>query len=310
MMLSRGKEILHIHGLMFFVRLFSRLPLSVLYLISDLQYVLLYHLLRYRRKIVRNNLVGCFPGVSSADIKTIEKKFYRNLCDFAVETIKQLTMSKEDLLKRTVFINQGDLQVYRDRGTSVLLLAAHTFNWEWMLSAGSLVLPMQVDFVYQPQSGAFANHLSLETRTRFGAHPIEREKVGRESVRRKDIVRAIATVADQFPGHHFNKRYWTEFMGRQTAFFHGIAQLAILMRSPVFFCQIMRIGRGRFEVTLKKIADIPATESEALHILDVYARETERVIRQQPENWLWSHNRWKMVDEMREKDVQKVGSRQ
>jgi KDO2-lipid IV(A) lauroyltransferase len=295
-------ENLHLRGQMLLVRLFSSLPFALLYLISDLLYLLLYHVIRYRRGIVRDNLVACFPEMSLADVREIEKKFYRNLCDFGVETIKQLTMTRDELLRRTVFVNGRELQSYKDSGTSVLLLAAHTFNWEWMLSAGSIVLPMQVDFVYQPQSGAFANRLSLKTRTRFGAHAIEREKVGRESVRRKGIVRAVATVADQFPGHHFNRRYWTEFMGRHTAFFHGIGQLALLMQSPVFFCQIIRTGRGTFEVTLRKLSDAPATDAEALHVLDLYARETERVIRQQPENWLWSHNRWKEINETRQKD--------
>jgi KDO2-lipid IV(A) lauroyltransferase len=282
---------------MLFLRLISRLPFSILYLISDFAFLLVFYIVRYRRKIVRNNLTECFPTKPTSEIIQIEKKFFRNLCDFPVETLKLLTMSKEELLRRIVFLNAEDTRQYKDRGVSILMLASHTFNWEWLLAAGSLNLPMQVDFVYQPQTSGFANRLSLATRTRFGAYAIEREKVGRESVRRKDIVRATATVADQFPGHHFHRRYWTQFMGRPTAFFHGIAQLAVLMKSPVFFCDIVRRGRGRFDVRLKRIAEAPTTEEESLKVLDLYARETERVIMAQPDNWLWSHNRWKNVDE-------------
>jgi KDO2-lipid IV(A) lauroyltransferase len=169
---------------------------------------------------------------------------------------------------------------------------------------------MQVDFVYQPQASQFANKLSLATRTRFGAYAVEREKVGREAVRRKNMVRATATVADQFPGHHNHRRYWTKFMGQPTAFFHGIAQLAVLVQSPVFFCEIVRRGRGRYDVTLKKISEAPADEVSGLAMLEQYAKETERLIYAQPDNWLWSHNRWKSlgVSESSEKDTASDGN--
>jgi KDO2-lipid IV(A) lauroyltransferase len=281
---------------MFFVRLLSRLPLWILYRVSDLTYLLLFYVIRYRRDIVRRNLSGCFPSIEIREMVRIERKFYKNLCDFPVETLKLLTMSKEELLRRTRFLNANELKPYKDNEVNVVMLAAHTFNWEWMLAAGSIALPMQVDFVYQPQRSAFANMLSLKTRTRFGAYAIEREKVGRESLRRKDLTRTIATVADQFPGHSNHRRYWTTFMGRETAFFYGIAQLAVLNQSPVYFAEITRKARGQFEVRLKKISEVPATEEASLKMLDAYARETERLIREQPDNWLWSHNRWKVLD--------------
>jgi KDO2-lipid IV(A) lauroyltransferase len=284
---------------MFFLRLFSRLPLSVLYHLSDFMFFVSYHIIRYRRAIVHRNLVACFPQAAASEIQKIEKQFYRNLCDFPVETLKLLTMPKEELLRRIVFLNAGEFQQYKDRHVSILMLASHTFNWEWLLAAGSLNLPMQVDYVYQPQASGFANKVSLATRTRFGAYAVEREKVGREAIKRKNIVRATATVADQFPGHHNHRRYWTQFIGQPTAFFHGIAQLAVLIKSPVFFCEIVRKGRGQYDVTLKKIAEAPTSEEESLRVLDLYAKETERTILRQPDNWLWSHNRWKEVTEER-----------
>lgn len=278
---------------MLLLRLLSRLPFPILFLISDIAFVLIFHAFRYRRRITHQNLITCFPGKTRDEIYKIEKKFYRNLCDFPFETFKLLTMPKDQLLQRIVFLNAHEMQSYKDKGVSILMLASHTFNWEWLLAAGSINLPMQVDFVYQPQASGFANHLSLATRTRFGAYPIEREKVGREAVRRKDMVRATATVADQFPGHHNHRRYWTRFMGRPTAFFYGVSQLAVLLKSPAFFCEIVRRGRGRYDVTLRKISDAPSDEAAALAMLDRYVRETERLIHAQPENWLWSHNRWK-----------------
>ena len=246
--------------------------------------------------MVQQNLVNSFPSRPASEINDIERKFYRNLCDFSVESLKLLTMSGNELISRVVFKNADEMQQYKDQGVSVLLLASHLFNWEWLLAAGCLELPMAVDFVYQPQSNSLANDLSLAMRTRFGGRAVARETVGRDSVRRRDIVHATATVADQFPGHFNHRRYWATFLGQRTAFFHGIAQLAVLMRSPVYFCEIQRTGRGRFEVNLVKVSDAPATEEDALMIIDAYAKMSENVIERQPENWLWSHNRWKDAD--------------
>lgn len=281
---------------MFLLRLISRLPLGALYVLSDVLFFFAFHLLRYRRKQVRQNLSNSFPSRSSAELAAIEKRFYRNLCDFSVETLKLLTISRKELIERTVFVNAAAMQEHKDKNVSVLLLASHLFNWEWLLAAGCLELPVPVDFVYQPLSNQVANKFSLAIRTRFGGRAVARETVGRDAVRRRDIVHATATVADQFPGHFNHRRYWATFLGQRTAFFHGIAQLAVLMRSPVYFCEILRTGRGRFQVTLQKLSDAPQTETEAVHFIDRYAQALERIIEKQPDNWLWSHNRWKDAD--------------
>lgn len=283
---------------MFVLRLISRLPLRVLYVLSDLLFVIAFHVIRYRRKLVRANLVSSFPSKSPGEIRMIERKFFRNLCDFPVESLKLLSMSRDELLARTVFVNASEMEQYKSKGVSVLLLASHMFNWEWLLAAGCLNLPTPVDFVYQPQRSSLANKFSLAIRTRFGGRAIPRETVGREALRRKEVVRAIATVADQFPGHFNHRRYWTTFLGQRTAFFYGIAQLAVLMQSPVYFCEITRTGRGRFEVVLRKLSDAPATEEEAVKFIDIYAARSGQLIERQPENWLWSHNRWKDAGEI------------
>ena len=78
----------------------SILPLQVLYLISDALYVLVYHIIGYRKKVVMANLAQAFPDKSKEEITAIAKKYYHNLTDMMVETIKLLTMSKAQLQKR------------------------------------------------------------------------------------------------------------------------------------------------------------------------------------------------------------------
>ncbi len=278
---------------MFLLKLLSRLPLRVLYVLADFIFVIAFYVLRYRRQVVMTNLENSFPHKDRKELHKIEKAFYRNLCDYAAETLRLLSIDKYELKERMDFINADVIREFTDKNHSVLILASHQFNWEWLLAAGCLYLPVPVDFVYQPQSSAVSNQFSLATRTRFGGHAVKRETVGREALRRKDIIRATAIVADQYPGHFNHRKYWAKFLGQNTAFFHGISQLATLTDSGVYFAAIKKRSRGHYQVELIRIASPPFTEESSLAIIDQYIIESEKVINDQPEGWLWSHKRWK-----------------
>jgi KDO2-lipid IV(A) lauroyltransferase len=282
--------------IMFLLKVVSRLPLPVLYVISDVIFLITFYVIRYRRKVVMENLVKSFPHKTSEDLKQIERLFYRNLCDYAAETLRLLTISKKELQRRVVFTNADVIKEFTNKNHSVLILAAHQFNWEWLLAAGCFNLPVPVDFVYQPQSSNLANAFSIAIRTRFGGHPVKRETVGREALRRKQIVRATAIVADQYPGHFNHRKYWATFLSQRTAFFHGISQLATLADAGAYFAAIRKTSRGHYEVTLIKLASPPYSEESSLSIIDRYIEESEKVIHGQPEGWLWSHKRWKQLE--------------
>lgn len=230
-----------------------------------------------------------FPSKTEKDLRKIEKGFYKNLCDYGVETLKLLTISKEELSTRMVFHRPELIHELAKENKSVLIYASHQFNWEWLLAAGSFSLPMPVDFVYQQQSSGLFNDFSLLCRTRFGAYPILRQHVGRESLKRKHITRAIAIVADQFPGHE--KKYWTNFLHQETAFFQGIGQLAVVTQYPSFYFVVRKIKRGYYETKCVLIAAPPY--KDGLEIIEAYAKTTEKVIDENPSGWLWSHKRWK-----------------
>lgn len=270
---------------MFLLRLFSRLPLGVLYTISDVIFVLTFYIFRYRRSVVMSNLKNSFPHKSEKEFARIERDFYRNLCDYAAETLRLLSISEEELRKRVVFTNADVIKEFIGKNQSVLTLASHQFNWEWLLAAGCLYLPAPVDFVYLPQKSKLANDFAFAIRTRFGAFAIPRETVGREALRRKEIIRVTAIVADQYPGHFNHRRYWATFLGQRTAFFYGITQLATLQNAASYFSAIKKTSRGHYEVTLIKLDDS--------RIIDHYIEESEKMINEQPSGWLWSHKRWK-----------------
>ncbi len=277
---------------MFFLRILSRLPFRVLYLFSDFLFFIAYRVIKYRRKIVFRNMKNSFPGKSDEEIRGFEKEFYHNLCDYAVETLKLLTISQQELNRRMVFLNPETIDPFKASKQSVIYVTSHQFNWEWLVAAGNFSLPIPVDFVYQPLSNKFFDRFSLTLRTRFGAYPIKRAEVAREIVKRKDITRGVAIVADQFPGHGNDKRYWTNFLNQDTAFFQGINQLVFMTQYPVFFAKVTHAKRGFYEIELVKIAE-PPYEKDNFEMIENYARATEAVIKKDPAGWLWSHNRWK-----------------
>lgn len=249
-------------------------------------------MVRYRRKMVWKNLRNSFPDKNDAELRRIEKDFYRNLCDYALEMLKLLTIRRDDLAKRMVFNNTSLIDQYKVKGQSVIVLAAHQFNWEWMLASGSFNLPMDLDFVYQPQNNEFFNHFSLLSRCRFGAYGIRRDEVAREMVKRKDKLRLIAIVADQYPGYKKDKKHPVKFLHQDTVFFMGASQIAHLSQYPVLYAEIHKLRRGYYQVNFVHVAEPPYTKDDH-SMIDRYAHAVESTIQQHPSGWLWSHNRWK-----------------
>lgn len=277
---------------MILVKLISRLPFWILYLFSDFLFLVTFYVVRYRRKLVWNNLSSAFPQKSHTELQAIEREFYRNLCDYVVEMLKLLTISQEELGKRVVFRNPEVSAKYILQGQSILCLASHQFNWEWLLTAGSFKLPGQMDFVYQSVNNNFFDRFSLFSRTRFGAHAITRTQVAREIMKRRDIVRNIAIVGDQYPGLKQDKRYSISFLNQDTVFFYGSAQLARLTQYPVVYYALRKVRRGYYETTIIELAHPPYSKDDDAMLIH-YVREVELVIQERPSEWLWSHNRWK-----------------
>lgn len=277
---------------MFFLRLLSRLPLSVLYAFSDLLFILSYYIARYRRKLIRRNLQNSFPDKNEKELRAIEKEFFSNLCDYAVESLKLITVPRDELSRRMLFKDLSAVEAFRASNQSILFLASHQFNWEWLLVSASVNFPMNIDFVYQPVSNKFINALTLSMRMRFGAYPIRRNEVARELAKRKHILRGIATVADQYPGYGSDKKFITRFLNQETAFFMGTNQLALLSQYPAVYYKPKKIRRGYY-LAVPVIVAIPPYPKESQIVIEKYVQHVEEAINEYPPGWLWSHNRWK-----------------
>lgn len=277
---------------MFFLRLLSYLPLSVLYALSDFLFFASYHIVGYRKKVVRKNIQNSFPEKTLAERKLIEKEFYRNLCDYGVETLKLLTISKSELMRRMRFANHELLENYKSKNQSIFFLASHQFNWEWMLVSASLSFPFDIEFVYQPVKNKFFDRFSLETRSRFGALGIRRKDVAREIIKRRSKLKGLASVADQYPGYESDKKYRTRFLNQDTVFFYGTNQLAQLTQFPTLYYKVEKIKRGYYLSTPVVLGE-PPYEKTSDAVIERYVKELEKSIQAAPANYLWSHKRWK-----------------
>lgn len=273
------------------LKIISWLPLRIWYRISDGLYYLLWRVFRYRRRVVLQNLAHAFPEKPAEDLEQIARQFYRHLSDVIVESLKTLTLSRQALARRVQITNREVIEKYYHQKQSVIVVTSHQGNWEWLLVSCSAQLPFWVDAVYQELANPFFNELMKKIRGRFGAYMVERGVAFREIVRRKNLTRIIALVADQ-GGTLTPHTYWTQFMHQDTPFYDGPERIARKTRMPVLFVEMYRTGRGFYQITFKELGQYPFP-SEHGHLTELYVREVEAAIRQHPAEWLWSHKRWK-----------------
>jgi KDO2-lipid IV(A) lauroyltransferase len=276
---------------MLILKLLSLVPLRILYLLSDVLYIFSYYIFQYRKKVIKENLYKAFPEKTPEEINWITKKFYRNLTDIVVEIIKVLSLKKEELDRRVIATNINLPLKHLQQNESIIVLAGHQCNWEWLLSACMLKGGYPIDAVYKPLNSKFSDKLMLTIRSKFGATPVSMKDTLREQIRKKNIPHGLAMVADQTPLKN-EIQYWTTFFNQDTPYYVGSDKIARLLNMPVFFVGMKRVKRGFYEITFKELGLPPYTASE-FDITEKYNQLLEEEIRNQPENWLWSHRRWK-----------------
>ena len=277
---------------MLLFRLFSKLPLEVLFIFSDLLYLLAYYVLGYRKKIVLSNIKHAFPEKSDNEVKSIARKFYRNFTDSMAETVKLLTMSEKELSRRFVAKNTNLVFDKVDNGEIVIGMCGHFFNWEGHLVAVSSKISSKCETVYTKLSQPFFEKVMKSIRCRFGAMLTERKSFQRAFLRQRNQPRLMVLAADQRPNLS-DIRYWTEFMNRETAFFEGGEKLAKKFNCRVIYAHTSKPKRGHYIFEYQEIALPPYTDDSPHSITDKFIFHLENNIRDCPSLYLWSHNRWK-----------------
>ena len=277
---------------MFFLKLIGHLPLFVLYRIATLSKWLLYFVFSYRKKVIVNNIKNSFPELSTSQVNALTIKFYGYFTDLMVEFFRGSAISKKEMLDRVSLVNEQIITNYLDKGIPVVLVAGHQGNWEWAVHRLALSENLY-DIVYQKLSSPLFNDFTFWVRSRFGSNVLMEK---RESVvlarDRKNIPRAICLAADQSPSKP-ESAYWTNFLNQPTGFFTGMERFAREYEYPVIFVELIRIKRGFYTMSFEELIQPSYDNVEKGAIIELFARRLEKSVLKYPDQYLWSHKRWK-----------------
>ena len=281
--------------LYFYFWLHALLPLKILYILSDILFFPMFYIVRYRRKLVYQNMKDSFPEKSEKEIRRMEKAFYHHFCDYIVETIKLLHISDKETRKRVKFHNTEALQEIVDNGGSCLMLLGHYGNWEFVPSVTLWMRKGSVIFaqIYRRLKIKFFDRFFLKLRGRYHWECIAKQDTLRSILRYKSSGRPSITgfMADQTPSPA-NIHHWVNFLNHDTPVFTGVEKIAHKVGFSVFYFDVEKIKRGYYSVTIREISKNPK-ETEEFEITNKYMEMMETTILRAPEYWLWTHNRWK-----------------
>ena len=276
--------------------LLALLPFRALYVLSDIFFVLVYYIVKYRRKVVYSNMRNSFPDKSEDEIRKMERGFYHHFCDYAVETIKLLHISDATTKRRFVMENTEILQKALDENRQVILMLGHYGNWEYVPS-----ITLWLDYpsnaaigeLYRPLKNRWFDEFFLKLRSRYKTVNIPKNDVLREFIkfRRDSRPSIIGFMADQTPSP-VNIHYWSNFLNQDTPMLTGIERIAKKFGSTLVYVDMIKVKRGYYRIIYSEVTQTPKDYNE-FEITEIYTRLMEKTILRAPEFWLWTHKRWK-----------------
>jgi KDO2-lipid IV(A) lauroyltransferase len=269
------------------------LPLNILYIFSDILFLLLYYFPSYRRKIVAENLGNSFPEKSANEIARIERKFYRHLSDLFIETLKLTHLSNKELKKRFKISNPELLDRLYDSGRDVAAVYGHYNNWEWLGISLSLYTKYKCIGVYKPLKNKMFNKLINDYRLRNGGDLAPMQLIVRKIIENqsRNIKALYAFMADQTPAKTLIE-YYTDFLNQETPVFLGPEKIAAKYDMSVVFLNIQKVKRGYYSMTVELLFDT-TKDLRKYQVTETHVKRLEEIIRNRPEYWIWTHRRWK-----------------
>ncbi|WP_055096646.1 lysophospholipid acyltransferase family protein [Flavobacterium aquidurense] len=272
--------------------LISILPFRLFYWLSDCVYFLVYHIIGYRIKVVRENLALTLPHLNKKERKEVEKKFYQHMCDMFLEMIKTMSISPEEMQKRFTVTNIEVLREYEKKGKSVVLVASHYASWEWLLTINKRIAFRGIG-VYKKIANPYFDKLIRKIRSKYDAELVEtRKTIPLMAQNQRDgILSLYGLASDQSP--KLDRIFHSmKFMGIEVPVHTGAEMLAKKYDLSVIFVKVNKVARGYYEATIIPIAEDPKDYAN-FEITEKYLREVEKQIYEAPEYYLWTHKRWK-----------------
>ena len=278
----------------------ARLPLIILYGLAGGIYLLLRYVVRYRWGVVLENLRNSFPERSEAEVRRIGQQFYWHFAQVVVEIIKLGAISSAELRQRMHFMNPELMTRHFTENRLVLALGSHRGNWEWILSGAALEFSGRAAGVYKPLTNKFFEYFMRRLRTRLGADAVPMLATLRYLVQHRGQGRTLSLLTDQAASKD-DRPYWTEFLHQEAGFYTSADRLAQQFDCAVLYVGIRRIRRGYYEVKFTELPDGRAVaagansldEGQRFPVTEAFIRHLEADIRAVPEQYLWTHRRWK-----------------
>lgn len=275
----------------FILKLVAKFPFWIIYLLSDLFYLVVYYIIGYRKEVVVQNLQNAFPEKNEQEILSISKDYFRHFCDLTLETIKIHGMTEKDFRQRMIVKNPESVNHYFEKGKSIVVLTAHYNNWEWG-ACFPLYVKHTVLGVYKPLNNEKFDTFMHKMRRSMGAELIQNSKILRRvlQAQKSNEPVFIWLAGDQTPSH--SHKLWFRFLNQDALFYPGPAVISRKFNQPVFFQRLEKTGRGKYEVTFELLFENSTEFSEA-DIIKAYIKKMEDLIHEKPEFYIWSHKRWK-----------------
>lgn len=275
-----------------FIYFFSILPWPLLFLFSDFFFIVVYYLLRYRKKVVRQNLQNSFPDKTLKEIISIEFRFYRYFVDMILEMLKLLTISHNQMIDRCKIDSATEI-LFNDlyqKQKSVILIMGHYGNWEYCPCS----IPLQTNYagfvIYHPLSNPYFDKLMSKMRTQTSCQLYTMTGTLKGMISNRDLITMTAFLGDQTP--HPEVAYWTNFLNQDTPVFNGTEKIARKLNFAIVYGNMERIKRGKYLYHTKLITENAADTIEG-EITNAHVKLLEETILKKPEYWLWTHRRWK-----------------
>lgn len=271
--------------------LISILPFPIFYLFSDVIFILVFHIIGYRKKVVYNNIQLVFPNKSDKEILIIRKKFYKHMCDMFLEMIKTMSMSEAEMRKRFQITNIPYVQELEKR-KNIMIMASHYASWEW-----GIILQKDIEAtafgVYKKIRNKHFDKLVRNIRAKYNSVLIgTKETIPTVLSNHRNGVKALyGFVSDQSP--KLNKAiHWVDFMNINVPAYIGAEMLAKKCDLAVCYFKIEKIKRGYYKATYIPLAENPKDFAN-YKITDLFIKEVEKQIYEVPEYYFWTHRRWK-----------------
>jgi len=273
------------------------LPLQLLYILSDFIYLIGYNIIGYRKKVVYENLRNAYPDKDEREIAGIARQFYRNFCEYLVETVNLIHSNEWNTRKMVSFINTELIDKLYKEGRGIMMLQGHFFNWELALMLGQEGGEYQRYVVYQKLTSQIAEKMIFRLRERYGTKLLAMYQTV-DLIKENEAKEGKAYVpsmyqfgADQSPMRH-KIEYWSRFMNQDAAIFLAPERLSKEYNLAVVYLDLQKVRRGKYTIEYSLITDDPASTDEH-NITEAYVNKLEEAIDRNPANWLWSHKRWK-----------------